>query len=124
MPYTLHKNGETNFSLNNSEDTIPFLFTIHYSCEGYFTRIPTKDPLTGRDIVYLGHDIQEAITKAYETAKEFAKNLDPNFQDLTLMGELEQKTQTVDIPKRTIINVKEVLVKNIPKEQIPHLNDL
>jgi hypothetical protein len=123
LGYRLYQDGEIDFTLQAPDNSTIAVLGVHYSSEGYFTLLPPEKQFGERKEIYLGQDRQEAIRGAYFRAVIFAKSIDPDFKDLTKIGELEGKVQTSESPKRTVIPLREVLEKKILKEQIPHLNE-
>lgn len=101
MQYRLYRDGEINFILQAPDNKTIAVFSVHELEGGFYQGIMTdvRKFTAVREIIYHGEDKQLALAAVHDVAKYFAKQLDPNFQDLTHLqiGKLEKEAQTPNL---------------------------
>lgn len=95
MHYKLFQDGEINFTIQNSENRTTGIFSVK-ECRNayriYFTDLsklgfPNTSPVA--DV----YDKERAILQAYKRARFMGREFDPDFEDKTELGKLEEFAQ-------------------------------
>lgn len=92
--YRLYQDGEINFTLQAPDNHTVAVFAAHQSEEGKnlfrVSRTDLRKPNCIQKTLDTIHGKERAVEIAYLEAKKFASKLDPDFEDHTEIGELEE----------------------------------